>query len=293
MFQPVFLDQYEIVAMRFLLAIVLYDFTRFKKISHFKQQPKPVGIARFIDLTFISNYRYYRFIKIIFLILIILYVIGYKLYIVVFILSILLLMFGTLWNSQGSINHSRQVVSLVLIVQSAAYILDAINKNFYSDFQVLNGLNIDQISIFWSQQAIVAVYFTSGISKLILSKFNWINQVKFIPVQIEKTLNQKYYDSIKDFKQENIKRVSDFLLKHSNITAFFFSIGLILEILSPLSLINRTTIVVFGFLFLFFHLINSRLMNLGFPLSQKLLIIFFINIPFLTFSVIEYLLDLS
>jgi hypothetical protein len=292
MFQPVLFDQYEIIIMRLLFAIVLYDFTKFNKVSNFKNQPKPVGLARFIDITFISNYRYYKFIRIVIIILLCLYVIGYKLYFVTFLLSSFVLIFGTLWNSQGSINHSRQVVSLVLIVQSLAYILGATKNYLPWDFKIFSVFNVDQISIFWSQQAMVAVYFTSSLSKLILSKFNWINQVKYIPIQIEKTLNQKYYDTLKSDDNKNIRKISDFLLKHSNITIVIFSTGLILEILSPLSLINRTSIGVFGILLLLFHIINSKLMNLGFPELQKLLVIFFINIPFLIFNIYEYIVIL-
>jgi hypothetical protein len=278
--------------MRLLFAIVLYDFTKFNKVSNFKNQPKPVGIARFIDITFISNYRYYKFIRIVIIILLCLYVIGYKLYFVTFLLSSFVLIFGTLWNSQGSINHSRQIVSLVLIVQSLVYIVGATKNYLPLDFKIFSVFNVDQISIFWSQQAMVAVYFTSSLSKLILSKFNWINQVKYIPIQIEKTLNQKYYDTLKSDDNKNIRKISDFLLKHSNITIVIFSTGLILEILSPLSLINRTSIGVFGILLLLFHIINSKLMNLGFPELQKLLVIFFINIPFLIFNIYEYIVIL-
>lgn len=279
-FQIINYGNYEILFMRLFFAYVLYN----SPICHrlrYPSQPYPNGLALFFDLTFLSNKKVHTILKIALFISLVLYVAGIGLVFVVLFLFLYSVAQGSFNNSQGAISHSSQAYPLVLFGQLIAYILKEVNT-IYPIINLQGSYTYDQLSVFLSQQAIVAIYFTAAISKLYYSKFDWINQVKYIPIQMIKVIDQKSSDRTSNkamWYLEKRKYVS-FFVSHPNITTLMFSQGLFLEIVSPLSLMNRYTSLLFGILFISFHKITGMFMGLKFGGFQRLVFIYFVNFPY-------------
>ena len=60
-----------------------------------------------------------------------------------------------------------------------------------------------------------------------------------------------------------------------------FGAGLMLELFAPLSLLNRATLVVGGLALITFHKANGAILSLAFRQSQRVLVILFVNVPYL------------
>ncbi len=76
-------------------------------------------------------------------------------------------------NSQGAIQHAFQIVSLVLLAQTAAH--------FYGLWRCRSGEAgeaLEDRTIWWSQQTVVAVYLVAGITKLLVTKGLWPLQAR-------------------------------------------------------------------------------------------------------------------
>lgn len=282
---PIEFDNYEVISMRLLLAYVIYKSFLPKEIK-FKSQPNPNGIAKYINLTFLSNPNIYKKLKIIIFLLLVVYVIGIGLSVSTLLLFIFTVLIGTYYNSQGAISHSSQIISLVLLAQFLAYLNNLIGINSLIKFSFAEIGNPDDIAIFLSQQAVVAVYFTSALTKLLNSRFRWISQVRNIPIQLEKNAMQNYYNNLDYSHVDKIRNVANFLASKPFLTCFLFSIGLLLEFLLPLSLLNRFTNIIFGVLIILFHNLNLYIFRLKFASFQRLLLIFFVNVPFLVITML-------
>jgi len=273
-------ENYEIVFMRAFLAYVIYK-TFLPKTIIFNSQPSPTGLAKLIDFSFLNIKSIYSKLRYFIIILLILYAAGLGLPVVSLLLLIYTVFIGTFFNSQGAISHHSQVISLVLLVQTFVYIHGAVNPYLKLNYLSDSTINYNQLAMFLSQQAVVSVYFTSALTKLIRSKFRWLYTVKNIPIQIEKTNMQNYYNELNAPPASWVKEVMNWCVRYPIITIIIFGLGLFLELLSPFSLINRSTNIIFGILFIGFHVLNSALFKLKFQTLQRLVIIYFINIPYL------------
>jgi len=279
---PTHFENYEMIFMRIFLSFVIYKTFLPKRIK-FDSQPKPTGLAKLIDFSFLHKKIIYSNIRYFIIILLILYTAGLGLPVVSLLLLIYTVFIGTFLNSQGAISHHSQAVSLVLLVQAFVYLYGGVSSLFKLSYISDGTINIDQLAMFWSQQAVVSVYFTSALTKLIRSKFRWLYLVKNIPIQIEKTNMQNYYNELKEPPSSSAKKAIHWCVRYPIITILIFGLGLLLELLSPFSLINRSTNIIFGILFIGFHSLNSVFFKLKFQTLQRLIIIYFINIPYLVF----------
>jgi hypothetical protein len=239
---PINFSNYELILMRLFFAYIIIKSFLPKSVK-FKSQPNPTGIARYIDLTFLSNPQLFKKLRIVIFALLAVYVSGFGLYICTLLLFIYTLLIGTLNNSQGSISHNNQIVSLILLVQSIVYLVGVFNYQEIINFTFFDTYNDNQIAIFFSQQAIVAVYFTSVVTKLVNSKLRWLRQVKNISIQLEKNAMQYYYNHLDFSPVDRMRNISSFLINNPNLTMFVFGSGLFLEILSPLSLFRMLFLV--------------------------------------------------
>ena len=131
-------------------------------------------------------------------------------------------------NSQGAIQHAVQIVSLVLLAQTAAH--------FFGLWRRRNGEArhlLEDRTIWWSQQTIVAVYLVAGITKLFVTKGLWIYQARWIGVGVAKSAYQSFYDTFNQADLEQQLAVANFAASHGWIVALIAATGLLLELGSP------------------------------------------------------------
>ncbi|MGB0383478.1 MAG: hypothetical protein ACPGWR_01520 [Ardenticatenaceae bacterium] len=277
---PVLLADYEIWFMRVLFAVVLYQSAILKTVP-FVAQPKPVGLARFFDLTFLSNDALYQWLRRIAYLCLVLYAAGIALPVVTLYLALLSIATFSLRNSQGAIVHAKQLMSMILAVQAILYGFQTFNRFFNPTFAFAHGASYDQLAVYWTQQVIVAVYLTAALSKMWRSRFMWVRDAARVPLQMVKTAEQRYHNELDPQHKGRAFEMAHLMMRYPMATRAFMSGGLFLEMLSPLALMNRTTMIAGGILFIAFHKMNTYVMNLHFTETQKLIAIYFVNVPYL------------
>ena len=151
------------------------------------------------------------------------------------------------------------------------------------------------LNVFYSQQVIVATYLTTAIWKLWKTKLGWIREAKYFPVQLVKTRDAHYYNKLEHAAPDATglagkldawfaamtPHLETFLFAHPNLCRLVIGSGLFIELFAFLSLIGRRSRLLYGGLLILFHLLVGRVMNLNFEYNMFLLLILFVNLPWL------------
>ncbi len=247
-------------------------------------QPLPNGLAHWVDFTFISNPDLQKPLWIVSLVCLASYVAGRGLVLSLPILACIGIAARTLENSQGAISHKYQIVSLILLVQAVIVVAGASRRIFAGKPAPPPGRRpIDRLNdrlIRYSQIAIVAVYVISGCTKLIASEGEWIANSPYIGLYLVKTDRQNYYNKLDAENFGGEVPVAEQMLAHRNLSRIFMGAGLFLELFAFLALYNRFTALGIGVALVIFHQLVIQFMALTFPLNEKVLWIFLINVPF-------------
>ncbi len=268
----------EIGAMRMLFAYAVFRLAIPANVP-FRAQPYPVGVARWLDLTFLSRPACYPVLKIFAWIALGVYAAGLERVLTTAYLFVFCTLLGTLRNSQGTIVHAKQMLSMVLLVQCVVYTTAATRALGEGRSMFHETALADRLAVLWSQEAILAVYFTAGLTKLIHSRGRWLRQVAKIPLQILKTSEQFHHDELKPVDLGARTTVATWLLHHRNATRTLFGLGLLAELCSPLCLFNQTTMLIGGAVLLLFHRLSAFCLRLHFHEAQMLLGIYLVNLP--------------
>ena len=239
-------------------------------------QPTPNGIAKLIDLTFLANPAVQSGVMIAFFITGFFYVIDRLAMPALGLIVAIMIAKGTLINSQGAINHSLQLLTLVLLAQLIVHVTAVVKKWPASEKQIQ--------AIHWSKVVIVASYVSSAFVKLFASSEFWIARVPYLALQIIKSNLQAYYTDLEPMAKGWVADFPYWVASHPNLARIFFSGGLMLELFAFLALINRRWALAMGVIILLFHESISFLMNIDFKNHVWLVAIFFINIPWLLAS---------
>jgi hypothetical protein len=261
----------ERAVMRILFAAVVWRALPNK--LAFNNIPAPNGIARIFDLHFLLEPQNFAWARIVLGVALILYI--FRFWQALPIALFVNLAVGGILNSQGAIQHAHQIVSLVLLAQTSAYVYSA-----WADRNKQTAALAEDRAIWWSQQTIVAVYLLAGIAKLIATGGLWIFQARWIGVSIAKAAYQSYYDTFNSAELERQLSIAHFAATHGWLVALIAAAGLLLELGSPLMLISRRWALFLGAALVCFHLGLDYTMGLSFVYNQWLLIIFMINLPY-------------
>ncbi|HEY1582512.1 MAG TPA: hypothetical protein VGF73_05395 [Chthoniobacterales bacterium] len=264
---------YERVVMRVLFAWLVWRAT--PDVLFANGIPAPNGITRLFDLHFLLDPRAFAFARMMLAAALILYTLRFVVWLALPVALFVNLAANGIMNSQGAIQHAAQIVSLVLLAQTTAH--------FYGLWRRRQGETrglLESRAIWWSQQTIVAVYLLAGIAKLIVTKGLWIFQARWIGVSIAKAAYQSFYDTLNQVDLDRQLAMANFAAAHGWIVALIAATGLLLELGSPLALINRAWAALVGVALVCFHLGLDYSMHLAFIYNQWLLIIFLINAPY-------------
>jgi hypothetical protein len=193
-------------------------------------------------------------------------------------LTLLCIAIGSINNSQGAIAHNFQIVPLVLLAQTAAYYWTIARKRRAG--AASGKATLEDRMIFWSQQAIVATYLVSALTKLIHTSGKWFIQTPRMGVQIIKTTEQDYYDRLDASGLERGLAIAEWIVRHPWITGFALSAGLLLELTAPAALLGRRFALFYGLSLLAFHASIQQVMQLRFAYNEYLIWIYLVNVPF-------------
>ncbi len=236
-------------------------------------QPTPNGLAHFIDFTFLANPAVQNGVMIVFFITGFFYVIDRLAVPALAVITGILIAKGTLINSQGAINHSLQLLTLVMLSQLIVQIVAAVKKWEPSEKQIQ--------AMHWTKVVIAASYVSSAFVKLFASNVFWVARVPYLALQIIKSNLQAYYTDLEPMATGWVAEFPYWVASHPNLARVFFSSGLLLELFAFLLLINRRWALAMGLIILLFHESISFLMNIDFKNHVWLMLTFLINVPWL------------
>ncbi|MFT4549113.1 MAG: hypothetical protein ACI8XO_004464 [Verrucomicrobiales bacterium] len=289
-FRPIHYRNWEMLIMRLLLGLVV--------LHAYPSRLKPadvgdeVGLARFVSLDWMAEPGVLAvcwwglFGSLVF------YVAGRLNYLVLPVIAFLTIAPATLENSQGAALHHLQVLGLVVLLQWLWFTWRSIVAKEW----VTAGRRTQLMNVFYTQQVIVAAYLTTAVWKLWKTNFGWIRESKYFPVQLAKSRDAEYYNKLEHGVVDSgglfggidawfakmTPHLEAFLFANPNLCRLVIGSGLLLELFAFLALVlGRRSRFLYGGLLVMFHLIIGRVMSLNFEYNIFLLLIFFVNVPWL------------
>ncbi len=298
-FGPVDHSGAEVFCMRlFFAAIVLYALPNKGNVGGLNAQEHPVGLAHFMDLTWIPGSLetcwWVMAVALLF------YVAGRFVWLALPVATFIFCAVGGLWNSQGVARHTLQVVGLILLVQSVYYVLSQVRHWRKSKARVAFP-DQHRIAVWYAQQTVAAAYVITAITKIINSGGEWIKDSKYYPLQIEKTRLSEFYnrlgvaDSGAQVPEESAGLweravgmldgvslvIQNFLVANPNMCRTFMAVGLALEFFAFMALRGRLALFLYGVALIGFHLTIGRVMELHFTVHNLVILTFLVNVPFI------------
>lgn len=245
----------------------------------YTEQKFPNGLARLFDLTWLGHHPPGPNVQYGVIAFLVLYVVGLfpalGLLPTVFFATAI----GTLINSQGAINHSWQLITLMGLAQFIVYAWprrDEKGLNFR--IALRPDLQRHRQVVFATLSVIAAGYVVCGLVKIVNSDGLWIAKAPFLAVQLLKTHYSDFYTDL-TLPPKWLQDATTFLLENPNIARLVFGGGLLIELLGFVILINRRWAFIGGLAIIALHLSISRLMNLNFEAHMIAVLIYCVNIP--------------
>lgn len=274
----------------------------------FMTQPRPRGLAQFMDVTWVNEPEHIPQVALAIAILLVLLGLGLTPVLAALGLAYLQTMVGTLENSQGNnVWHTSQVLVFALLGVGLAGLAEyfqawrrgALRERWCQRWRWLarmrqapwaaatrpaidaleqNEARSRSFTIYLVQQFLATTYVVSAVSKFWISHGEWFSDVKHIGLQFEKNRLLKYYQSLE--MPPGFGWAGDFVNAHPSLTCWCFSLGLFLELFCFIALFNRGLLLAFGLGLIAMHLMIAQLMALEFYYNEWLLAIFYVNAPF-------------
>ena len=253
---------------RVLLALLVT--WAFLGLDVFPEQPAPTGLARFVDLTSLAQPWIYWTLTAGLGVALALFVTGRALPYSIGYVALLWTAVGTLENSQGVEAHYSQPAALVLLAQTLAYAIARYRPG---------GIAAHRRAFWYSQQALAAAYFVSGITKLVRSRGRWLEDLPNIALQIVKSHDQSFFETLTGDLIARGDRVAALVMEHPNTARLVFGWGLALELFVWLALLGRRWALGVGIALFLLHEGIAFVMQIRFPIHEALVVLYFVGLP--------------
>ena len=249
----------------------------------FHEQPHPVGLAHFFDLTWLSDPEKVAAYRDVIYLLLLFYAAGWFLPIVLPALAVGHTLMFTLYNSQGYTHHGYQIVSLTLVAQTATVLYYTVLKGFrlQPPDPVLNAWLLVQ-----SQVVVTGTYLVSFLTKVFATGGMWFWNAHYIALDMIKTQRQHYVSRFNPADAGDPLEAI-WLLEHPWIARGLFASGALLEAVAFFALASRKLGFLIGIGLILLHRSVSMLMGLRFQNNEMLCAIFLLGIPYLIARCLE------
>ncbi len=229
----------------------------------FKEQPHPLGLAQWIDFTFLSRPAVARAAFFLSALGLAAYTAGKWPRVALTPAALCGVGFGTLAMSQGAQNHNTQLLVLCLLAQWIVHLVRG------------GGVAAGRQAVYWTNVVIASGYVVCGVVKLVRSNGIWIWKAPLLTAQLLKTNWSAYYDDLTPLPAW-LEPMTRLFLEHPSLARVFFGSGLVLELAAILALLSRRWALVVGLALIALHLSISVVMNLNFTTHMWILAIFWV-----------------
>lgn len=229
----------------------------------------PLSLCKIIPCSFFISNEMKLFISASLLILCILYILEIRMIIVLFLISLLSILIGSISDSSGVL-FRLSGYSLIFIVQLVAYIAHYKNPNKY---------NINKLRIHFSLQIIACLYTLAFTSKLAYSGIFWFMQTNGFSAHILKSWLYAYVTSGNEQILNKGYLFYNFIQSYPLITAFALALAMILEGFAFLTIFNSKTAFFWGIGLLGMHIgiyltMDIKILSVSIPM-----VLFMLNLP--------------
>lgn len=279
-FRPTPVGKWEWFLMRLAFAAVaLWDFWDFHPFAY-PEQPVPVGVAKLFDLTWLHQDWVFPAVKVIAIVGLLSYVSGFGLAISLPILTITHVLMRTYENSQGSIHHSHQIVTLVLMVQAVVVLWERwATWKGRNPFPRNDGLTLRSYLLYHTQAFVMATYVIAALSKALNSKLMWVWNSPYLAMDLVKSHRVSYYRTL-DPELAGDPEMAQWVFNHPWISRIGFGGAFFLELFALLALKNRAWAFWIGLATIALHRSINAIMHINFQRNELVILIFLINLPF-------------
>ncbi len=275
--------RFEVGAMRLCFALLFYFnlpvYSKF--LNQGDPQPRPNGLAEWgLDFSWAGDPAVMGVLKLLLVPVLAVYVLGYLRWVALPYMLVLSLAVGTFKNSQGSISHVYQAITMVVLAQAGWHLYLALRRAAGKPPKFRDGWDADRVEVFVSQSALAAIYLTTAITKLLRSDGAWVFQLRHIGVDLDKTWSQAYYNQLTLDAPGWAVAIKDYVTAHPWAAVLLFAPGLFAEFFAFLGLYGRRLALVLGVLLVVLHLGAIYVMQLTFWQNIACLFIYFVNVPY-------------
>jgi hypothetical protein len=270
----------ELDAMRIGLGFVVFRrFSTMRLLRPTEDLPHPVGIARVIDLRGATSPLVAPWIRYAAYVATLCYAAGVLVPLALPLLTAVVVADLTLRLSQGAVNHGHHLLAVVLTAQTAATAL-WIAADHWSWHLSLLQESRDSTVVWWTVQAILAVYFTSGLSKLLNTRAHWIQRSPMLLMSAYSRLDTDRMNNEVSWRASDRAIAPIFwLFERPKIAQGVFAAGLLVELVAPIGLLGKTVLTFTGLGLIGLHRGNTLLLGLSFTEFQLLVLIYLVNVP--------------
>ena len=269
--RPVRYGRLELALLRAAFAWIVYD-TVARLHRSYTTQPHPNGLAHWVDLTFLSDPVVWPILQGVFVVALLAYAVGVALPWALTYLLLITVGVGTLKVSQGAINHSTQIVGLVLLGQWLAWLRYR--------WRPLGDRSPQDLMVEYAQQMIAAAYTLAGITKIVRSGGRWALDAPLMAPSVVKAHDQHYLSAMQPELFERSLAYGNFVLGHPLLIQVLFGTALLLELFALVALAGRGPALAIGLGLVGMHLGIELVMNIHFPTNQLVVLLFFVQVPF-------------
>lgn len=277
-FRPVATPGWEWALMRIAFAVLVWQEISSARHFGYPDQPVPHGLAVLFDLTWLGRDWVMPAVRVLGAAALLLYVAGRRLPLVLPFLTLLHCLPHTLQNSQGSISHSHQLVTLVLLAQAVTAVWLWVRARRGGGPP--DGLSQGAWLVFYSKATVASIYVLAGLSKAFNSKLLWVWNSPYLSFDLVKAQRQEYFKRL-DPEHAGDVPLAALALEHAMVARLVFGGAFLLELLALLALKNRTWACVIGLGLLALHGGIHLVMHLRFVNHEWLILIFLVNVPWM------------
>jgi hypothetical protein len=240
----------------------------------------PVGLARVVDLSWAGSRTALWWIKHGAYAAALFYTAGLLVLPALLLMTAAVIVEVTFRSSFGSVNHGYNLLAIVLTAQTVAVVLWDAATHWQWDLGALLADSREATAVWWSVQAIIAVYFTSGLAKLVNARGRWIHSSPMLllsahaRVETDRMMGDASWGESGDSAA-----LLSWLFERPMMAQCVFAIGLFIELATPVGLLGETALMFTGLALIALHRGNRRLLGLAFTEFQLLVLVFLVNLP--------------
>jgi hypothetical protein len=260
--------------------VVIKTFTGIEFFRPTGSLPHPVGVARAVDLSWVASRAAARWLQYGAYAAALCYAADLLVPFALLFLSAATIIEVTFRSSYGSVNHGQHLLAVVLTAQTVAALLWNAASHWGWDLGALLAHSQQTTVAWWTVQTIIAVYFTSGLAKLINTRGGWIQRSpmlllsSYARVETDRMMGDRSWER----SNESAALVS-WLFERPAITQCVFAAGLLIELTAPIGLFGEPVLVLVGLALIALHIGNQLLLGLPFPEYQLLVLVYLVNVP--------------